>query len=66
MRCRRDMEIPNRETFLLAYRELLENEIISEEKPGKMVKFKYSDDYKYTKLRQVDKEVIKPRKRSKK
>lgn len=47
---RRDMGIPNKETFMLAYRELLENGVIEEVNPPKKVKFDYPKGYKYTRL----------------
>jgi len=65
MLCRRDMDIPNRETFLLAYRELLNNEIIVEAVPPGKTKFNYADDYRYTKLRTVSNDAILARKKRK-
>jgi hypothetical protein len=50
MLCRRDMDIPNKETFMYAYRELLEVGIIEEVPPPPRVKFEYPVGYKYTRL----------------
>lgn len=49
MLARRDMSIPNRTELMLAYRELLETQMVEEYMPVR-TKFKFNRDYKYTRL----------------
>lgn len=48
--CRRDMGILNRETFMLGYRELLEQKFIEEIPAPKKLYVKYPPDYKFVRL----------------
>jgi hypothetical protein len=61
MLCRRDIGVPDRATFMYAYRELLQADMIEEFKPGGRVKFEYPEGYKYTRL----KNRLKPMEKSK-
>lgn len=54
MLCRREMGIPSRETLMLAYRELLENNMIIEVDPPKSEKNPYLPGYKLAMLRTED------------
>ncbi len=59
MLARRDIGIPNRDTLMAAYRELLQCGVIEEVNPPARVKFKgYPAGYKYTRMVQVDKTVF--------
>ncbi len=49
MFCRREMRIPDKETFMHAYRELLEYGRIEEIRPEKS-KFEFAEDYKITRV----------------
>lgn len=61
---RRDMEIPDRDTFMLAYRELLKAGVIEEVAVPKKSKFDYPVGYRYTKLVNIDKsEIVKHKKK---
>ncbi len=52
---RRAMGIPNRETLMLALREMLESGVVEETVPPAKAKFKgYSHDYKYIRFRKLD------------
>ncbi len=53
MLSRRDIGIPNRETLMMAYRELLDFGLIKEVPPPPRVKFEYPEGYKYTRLSNV-------------
>ena len=50
--CRRDIGVLNKETFMLAYRELLDSELVEEFYPQE-TKFRYGKDYKYVKICEV-------------
>lgn len=63
MLMRRDIGIPNKETFMLAYRELLEANVIEEVGVPKSSKFKYPMGYKYARLKHVDRSALVSRKR---
>lgn len=63
MLCRRDIGIPNKTTFMLAYRELLEVGVIEEVAVPKKVKFKYPAGYKYARLKHVDRSMLLNRKK---
>ncbi len=53
MLCRFDMGIPDKNTFMLAFRELLQKEMIEERAPTR-TKFKYPKDYKYVCLKNMN------------
>lgn len=55
MLSRRDFGVPNRDTLMYAYRELLEMGIIKEVAPPPRTKFKYPEGYKYTRLANTQK-----------
>lgn len=64
MLCRRDVGILNKETFMCALRELREAKIIEEIRPPTYAKFKgYRQDYRYIRLKHVDRTALIARKR---
>lgn len=58
MLCRRDIGIPSRTVFMLAYRELLDSGQVEEFHP-KRTKFRYNRDYLYTRIVDTDPKKMK-------
>lgn len=63
MLCRRDIGIENKQTFMLAYRELLKANVIEEIPVPKKAKFNYPVGYRYVRLVAVDRSALLKRKR---
>lgn len=62
---RRDYGVPSRETVMLAYRELLERDLIEEVPPPGKSKFKgYPASYRYTRIKNATPETFKGKKQS--
>lgn len=63
MLCRRDIGVLNKQTFMLALRELLEVGVVEEVPVPRNVKFKYPAGAKYIRLKHIDKSALLKRKK---
>lgn len=63
MLMRKDVGIPNKKTFMLAYRELLAAKVIEEISVPVRAKFKYANGTKYVRLVSIDRSALLKRKR---
>lgn len=63
MLCRRDIGIPNKNDLMLGLRELIEKDLVEETAPSKHTTFTYNKDYKYYRLKHLQRSELINKKR---
>lgn len=63
MTCRRDVGITNKNDLMLGLRELMKKDMVIEASPSKKTTFTYNPEYKYIRLREVNRGALLDRKK---